>query len=402
MSRVGEGATPARALAHARLLGVLGGLTAVAPLGTDMFVPGLADLAADLDAPAWAVQLSLTGFLVGIVAGQLVLGPLSDRLGRRPVLLAGALGFAVSSGLAAFAPGIVWFDLIRLVQGFCGAAGLVVARAVVTDLFDDDESAGRFAALAAITALAPIAAPLLGGVVLSVASWRVVFVVLAVAGLLLALAAAAWVPETRQSADGAVRVGFTDMLVLARHRRFAGLVLTLSLANAAIFAYIGAAPFVFAGDFGFSPAMISVVFGVNAAGNLGGALLFRYVAGRVPKQRAARSALLMATVVAVALAALTAAGAAPAALFWAGLLVAVAAFGVHYPAVTTETQNAGRAAPGGASALLGAGQFTLGAVVSPLVGVFHGSVALPLAAMMAVCFALATTTYALAGRVART
>ena len=397
MSRVAGSDTAARADRRARLLGVLGGLTAVAPLGTDMYVPGLAEVAADLQAPAWAAQLSLTGFLVGIVAGQLVFGPLSDRVGRRPVLLAGAIGFAVVSGLAALTPNVVWFDLARLAQGLCGAAGLVVA-----DLFDDDESARKFATLAAITAAAPIVAPLLGGAVLSLAPWRAVFVVLAVVGLLLALGVAAWVPETRTTPDQATtRAAFADMLALARRRRLVGLVLTLSFGNAAIFAYIAGTSFVFAGDFGFSPVMISIVFGVNAAGNLTGALLFGRMTGRGGTRRAAWSALGVATTSAALLTALAVAGAAPAPIIWATLLVAVAAFGVLFPAVTTEAQNAGRAAPGGASALLGAGQFTLGAAVSPLVGAFNGSGAIPLAAVMAACFVLATAAYLLARRVAR-
>lgn len=188
---------------------------------------------------------------------------------------------------------------------------------------------------------------------------------------------------------------FAAMFALARRRRFAGFVLTSSFASAAVFAYIAGASFVFAGRFGFPPVMVSVVFGVNAAGNLAGALLFRYLAGRVPTPRVVWSALGVATSAVVALTALATVDSVPAPIVWAALLVALTAFGVLFPAVTTEGQNAGRTAPGGASALLGAGQFTVGAAVSPTVGAFDASSALPLAAIMTACFLLATGSYLL-------
>ncbi|WP_431939987.1 MFS transporter [Nocardia grenadensis] len=152
-----------------------------------MYVPALPELARSLGTDTSGAQVSLTGFLVGVIAGQLVLGPLSDGSGRRPVLLSGALGFAVLSVVCALAPTVVVLDAARFDQGVAGAAGIVVSRAVVADVFDDYDIADVFSRLGAITAAAPVLAPLAGGALLLVLPWRGVFLVLAVFGSALAV-----------------------------------------------------------------------------------------------------------------------------------------------------------------------------------------------------------------------
>ena len=178
------------------LVAVLGALTAVAPLATDMYVPGFPALGTALGASSSAVQLTMTAFLAGLVVGQLVIGPLSDGLGRRRLLTAGSAGFVLCSVACAAAPDIAALTGARFLQGVAGAAGMVLARAVLTDRFHGAELPRYFAVLSQVVGVAPVAAPVLGGAVLAVSTWRTVFAVLAVLGVLLLLAVVRSVPES--------------------------------------------------------------------------------------------------------------------------------------------------------------------------------------------------------------
>lgn len=175
---------------------VLAALTALAPLANGMYIPGLPEVARSFAATDSSVQLSITAFLIGLAAGQILLGPISDALGRRLVLLTGTSLFAVFSLICAVAPSIEIFNVARLIEGFSAAAGIAVARAFLTDWFYGTREAARhFPTLSAIVVVAPVAAPILGGMVLGFALWRTIFVVLAVFGFLLAVIVAAWLPN---------------------------------------------------------------------------------------------------------------------------------------------------------------------------------------------------------------
>jgi len=372
------------------LILVLATLTGIAPLATDMYVPGLPDLARSLGTQPSSAELSLTTFLVGVVAGQLVLGPVSDAAGRRPVLLAGTSLFAVSSLVCALAPSIVLLDVARLCQGFTGAAGIVVARAVITDLFRDTDAARKFSTLAAITSAAPILAPTLGGAILSVTSWRIVFAALAVLGLAQVAGVLAWVPESLPREDRGSARPLAGLARLVRRPAVAGYVVSLCFGGAAVFAYIAGSTFVFSDVHGATPGLVSVIYGVNALGSMAGSVVCGRLVARAGTERlllaGIASALLAAAVLAAAL--LTTGGSLV--LTWACLFAVITAFGVFFPAVTAAAQEAGRDAPGATSALLGGGQFLLGGAVSPLVGVFGTSSALPLALIVTGCLAVAT------------
>ncbi|GAA2278456.1 multidrug effflux MFS transporter [Nonomuraea roseoviolacea subsp. roseoviolacea] len=375
-----------------RLVLVLAALTAVAPLAVDMYVPGFPGLAGTFGAAASSVQLSLTAFLVGLAAGQLLLGPVSDMVGRRRVLLSGAALFTVLSLTCAVSPGIEIFDAARLVQGVAGAAGMVVARAVLTDRFHGTPEAGRhFATLSAIVFTAPVAAPVLGGAILGVGSWRLVFVALAGFGVLLIAGILAWVPESLPAArrrPGGVTGVVKAVAMLAGRRALVGYVLASSFTGAALFTYIAGSTFVFQDGYGLSATRYSLVFATNALGMLASSLVFGRLSARVPVRTLLVAGLAVAGSGTAALVGSLVMTGGSFATTWACLLVTVAGLGTALPATTTTVQSLGHDAPGAVSGLLGGSQFVLGAAASPLSGLL-GDGALPMAAVMLAAFGLA-------------
>ncbi|MEJ8647975.1 multidrug effflux MFS transporter [Streptomyces sp. MS1.AVA.3] len=375
------------------LLMVLAGLSGASPLATDMYVPALPDLACSLATDASGAQMSLTGFLVGIIVGQLALGPLSDAVGRRPVLIGGSVLFAAFSTLCALAPTVDVLIAARVGQGIAGAAGIVVSRAVVADLFDDRELPSVFARLGAITATAPVLAPLAGGALLLTVSWRYVFAVLALMGVLLALGVWQWIPESHPPharLTGGLAASLRTIGQVATQRAILIPVSSLACGGAAVFAYIAGTTFVFQGIYRLSPALSSLVYGVNAVGNMAGSLAYGHLAKRRHPEVLLIISGALATTGAAVLLLIQATIGSNTLMTWLCLLITVSACGVFFPAVLTVAQSRGRAAPGATSALLGGGQFLLGAAVSPLVGVFGAQSPAPMAAVMTSCLALGT------------
>ncbi|GAA3236480.1 hypothetical protein GCM10020256_55160 [Streptomyces thermocoprophilus] len=208
----GTGGAPSARVPHGRtgllVTFVLGGLTATPPLAMDMYLPSLPEVTRTLHAPAATVQLTLTACLLGMALGQLVVGPMSDRWGRRRPLLAGLAVYVVATALCALAPTVETLVAFRLAQGLAGAAGIVIARAVVRDLYDGVAMARFFSTLMLISGVAPVVAPLIGGQILRVTDWRGVFVVLTVIGLL--LGALVWfrLPETLEPGGNGTRAAW--------------------------------------------------------------------------------------------------------------------------------------------------------------------------------------------------
>ncbi|WP_051096166.1 multidrug effflux MFS transporter [Streptomyces sulphureus] len=384
-----ERRSPARSMG---LLAVLGALTAVGPLAIDMYVPGFPSMGASLHTGSSSVQLTMTAFLAGLVAGQLVFGPMSDSLGRRRLLLCGCVGFAVLSAACAFAPTAQVLVAARFFQGAAGAIGMVLARAVLTDLFAGPELPRYFAVLSQILGVAPIAAPVLGGAVLSVAEWRAIFVFLAAVGVALLLAVVWRVPETlpteRRRNEG-IAATFRAMGRLAGNRAYLGYVLVLGFSSGAMFSYVGGSSFVFEKVHGVTSGLYSLIFASNALG----LLLSGGVFGRLSRRFSVNSLLSWAVAVSIAAALAqlvlvltlgeTLAGT------WLTLFVTLFGVGTIFPASMSLGQSVGRDAPGAASALLGGVQFLLGAVGSPLVGFFGEGSSTPMAAVMlgALCLA---------------
>ncbi|WP_299530701.1 multidrug effflux MFS transporter [uncultured Streptomyces sp.] len=370
---------------------VLGGLTALPALSMDMYLPALPEVTDALHAPAATVQLTLTACLLGMALGQLVVGPMSDRWGRRTPLLAGMLVYVVATAVCAFAPTAELLIGFRLLQGLAGAAGIVIARAVVRDLYDGMEMARFFSTLMLISGVAPIVAPLIGGQVLRFTDWRGIFVVLTVVGALLTLVVRRYLHETLPPDErhtGGVADALRTMRGLLADRVFTGYTLAGGLAFAVLFSYISASPFVVQEIYGASPQTFSLLFGLNSVGLIAvGQLNGKVLVGRVSLDRVLGIGLLIILAAAVALLLMTTGvfgevGLAPMA---AGLFVLMSAMGLAMPNANAQALMRSRNAAGSASALLGTSSFLIGAVASPLVGIAGEETAVPMAVVQVVC-----------------
>lgn len=371
-------------------------LSAVAPLATDMYLPGFPRMAEDLATGASSIQMTLTAFLIGLAAGQLVIGPLSDRFGRRKPLLWGTL-VAIASGIAcAMTPGIGALIGLRFLQGLGGAAGVVLSRAIIADRSADAAGAARLLqVMMLIGGLAPVLAPIVGTGVVALAGWRAVFGLLAILSLLSLLGTLRWVeeshPEENRSEGGFGALGRGIAAVLG-NRVYLGYTLTVGFTFMTMFAYIAASPFVFQEILGLSPLGYSIAFGTNAIGIAATAAVAGRLVGRVSPQRltVVGLALLSAGALATLVCVLSGAGAA---LTLPPIFVTVASLGLTMGnasalAIAQVPRNAGTA-----SAVLGALQFCLGALASPLVGLAGKGSALPMALVMVGAAALAVLAY---------
>ena len=282
---------------------ILGALSAFGPLSLDMYLPGLPSLTRELGTSASAGQLTITGCMLGLGLGQLVAGPVSDTLGRRRPLLIGLAGYIAASLACAAAPSIAVLVVVRLIQGMAGGVGVVIARAVVRDLCEGAVAARMFSLLMAITGVAPVFAPLVGGQALAFTSWRGVFVILAVIGVPLLLVAVSGLPETLPVArrhGGGLRPTLRTFGRLLRDRRFSPYAFAFSLSFTAMFAYIAGSSFVLENIYGLSPQAFSVVFAVNSVGLIAMSQVGGRLVGRVGAARLLRRGLVAVTVASVA------------------------------------------------------------------------------------------------------
>ncbi|MER7079163.1 MFS transporter, DHA1 family, bicyclomycin/chloramphenicol resistance protein [Saccharopolyspora kobensis] len=368
-----------------RLVLALGGLSAASPFATDMYTPGFPQILASFGTSGTAVQLSLTACLVGLATGQVVLGPLSDAMGRRRLLLIGSILFTVLSSACALAPSIAVFNAARLLQGVAGSAGLVIGRAVISDRFTGAGAARQLSVLSVIAMTAPVLAPVAGGLLLGVGSWRLVFLALAASGLLLSVAVWAWVPESlpvEQRRSGGLRAAVVAMGGLLRRRELIGYLLVMGCGLAALFAYISGSPFVFQSVYGLSSAGYGLVFATNAVGTVAAGVLFGRLARRVRLNTLLVVGVAVMVVSVVGLAGLLSAGVSTFSGTWVCLFGVTFGFGLVLPAATTIILAVGGAAPGAASGLLGGAQFALGAVAAPLPGVLGSTTAASMTAVV--------------------
>ncbi|MDT5066884.1 MAG: transporter, family, multidrug resistance protein [Mycobacterium sp.] len=372
--------TPSRT----RMIVVLGLLVALGPLTIDMYLPALPGIADELSVSSSVAQLTLTGTLAGLALGQLIVGPLSDSLGRRRPLMAGIVLHMVASVICIIAPNIIVLGAARSLQGVGAAAAMVVAIAIVGDLFTDTAAATVMSRLMLVLGVAPVVAPSLGAAVLLRASWHWVFAVLVVlAGLLLLLAVLA-LPETLPESHRRplkVKGIFTTYGQLLRDKRFVVLVLVAALGMSGLFAYIAGASFVLQGRYGLDQQEFALVFGAGAVALIGTTqlnvvLLRRFTPASIVVWALGAAALLGATFVGLAAAGF---GGLPA--FVLPVWAILAAMGLVIPNAPALALSRHQEAAGTSAALLGAGQFGLGAAVAPLVGVL-GNDELALAVVM--------------------
>jgi DHA1 family bicyclomycin/chloramphenicol resistance-like MFS transporter len=363
---------------------VLGLLVALGPLTIDMYLPALPRIADELAVSSSVAQLTLTGTLAGLALGQRIVGPLSDSLGRRRPLMAGIVLHMVASVLCLISPNIAVLGAARSLQGVGAAAAMVVAIAIVGDLFTDSAAATVMSRLMLVLGVAPVVAPSLGAAVLLKASWHWVFAVLVVlAGLLLLLAVLA-LPETLPKSH---RRPLKLMGILTtygsmfRDKRFVVLVVVAALGMSGLFAYIAGAPFVLQSRYGLDQQEFALVFGAGAVALIGTTqlnvvLLRRFTPATIVVWALTASALLGGTFVGLAAAGV---GGLPA--FVVPVWAILAAMGLVIPNAPALALSRHQEAAGTAAALLGAGQFGLGAAVAPLVGVL-GNDELALAVVM--------------------
>ncbi len=268
---------------RAAIVAILGGLWTIAPFSTDLYLPALPTLGRDLGASQQQVAVTVTAFFLGLAFGQVQAGALSDTHGRRRPLLAGLLLFTLATLACALAPTIQVLIVARFLQGLGGAAGMAISNAAVTDYVRGREAARLMSRLAMIGGVAPILAPLVGGQLLRVVSWRGLFVVLTAIALTLFLSVLFGLPESlpreRRSSAGPATLTRT-LLALARDGRFMGYALTSALSFAGFFAYLAGSSFVYQNVYGVSPAEFSALFAANAVGMLGASELNRRLLAR--------------------------------------------------------------------------------------------------------------------------
>jgi len=364
---------------------ILGGLTAFGPLSIDMYLPALPELSRELGASPAQGQLTLTAILLGLAFGQVIAGPISDSVGRRKPLVVGLAVYTAASVLCALSGSAAALTALRALQGLGAAAGVVIARATVRDLYSGREAAKFFSSLMLVTGLAPVLAPVIGGQILAHTNWRGVFVVLTGFGTLLLVVSALLLPETkrpewRQPAE--LGTTFRTFGTLLARPSFLGNALTAGLAMSAMFAYVSGSSFVLQGVYGLSPQTFSFAFGANAVG----LVLAGQINARIVGRFATEVQVLMTALGVAALAGLVLLATVllnlPLAFLLGALWVTIASLGFVMPNTTMLALADNRDVSGSASALLGVCQFVVGALAAPLVGVGGTGTALPMVIVM--------------------
>jgi DHA1 family bicyclomycin/chloramphenicol resistance-like MFS transporter len=379
-------------LTRGRLI-VIGLVAMLQPLATSFYLPGLPALAADLDSTVPQAQLTVSAALIGLAVGQFVLGSLSDRWGRRRLMIAGMAVFALTTALCAAAPTMEILIALRLLQGFAGAAGTVIGRASIRDVTSGVQTAQALSKLLAVIGLAPVVGPLLGGVILLYTSWRGLFVALALVGVISLVAAVIWFPETlppdRRLGRAAEATGTRAALGELLGDRRVRVVLTVTMLVGIIsFGWSSTSPFYFIDWYGLAPQQYALIVAANSLAFVVGALLN----SRAVRVIGPRSALLRGLVVITAGACLIALMTVLVAHVGWVIVLTVATMGA-YGGMIANAQVLGLGphghVAGTMSSLLGTAQFLGGAIVPPVVTGLLGPVAsLPLLMVLASAGAL--------------
>jgi len=370
---------------YLQLVLVLGALTAIGPLTIDAYLPALPVLSADMGATDSQTQLTITGLLVGLGLGQLVVGPLSDAVGRRRPLLIGLTAHALMSVLCALAPSITLLAVTRTLQGVSGAAVAVVSMAVVRDLFSGVRAAQLLSRLMLVVGVVPILAPSLGSALLSVTSWRGIFVVLAVIAVALYVLALVALPETlppERRRAGNLRDSLRGYAGLFQDRLFVVMVLVSGLMFATLFAYISGAPFILQELYSLTPAQFGVAFSANALGLIAMTQVNPLLLRKITPVTALFVAVAVSTAGGVALVVTTATGFGGILGFMVPLFFIVASAGLSFPNAPAIALNRHGEAAGSAAALLGAAQFLIGGMIAPLVGALDNGTPVPMAGVI--------------------
>jgi len=376
-----------------RTILILGALSAFGPLAIDFYLPAFPAMALAFGTDEKHVQLTLAAYFLGLSIGQLAYGPVADRFGRRLPLLVGVSLFTLASLACAYAPNLEWLIAARFVQALGGCAGMVISRAVVSDKCDAVGSAKVFSQLMLVMGLAPILAPMLGGLLVNLYGWQSIFIMLTAFSALSGLAVALGLPESlpaglpRQPLSGSLR----QYGRLLADRIFLGHALTGGIAIAGMFAYIAGSPFIFIKLYEVPAEHFGWFFGINAGGFILVAQInARLLAKRGPTFLLARTVwiYLAAALVLLGISSLHTEKLWPLLL---PLFVCIASLGCIIPNASACAMNGQGARAGSASALLGCLQFSVAAGAAWLVGFLHDGSAMPMAMVISLCGILAVT-----------
>lgn len=376
-----------------RTILILGALSAFGPLAIDFYLPGFPAIALAFGTDEKHVQLTLASYFLGLSIGQLAYGPVADRFGRRIPLLFGVTLFTLASLACAFAPNLEWLIGARFVQALGGCAGMVISRAIVSDKCDAVQSAKVFSQLMLVMGLAPILAPMLGGLLVNLYGWQSIFISLTAFSALASLAVALGLPESmpashpRQPLAGA----FKQYRSLLGDRIFLGHALTGGIAMAGMFSYIAGSPFVFIKLYGVPAEHYGWLFGTNAAGFILIAQLNARLVGKKGPAFLLSRTVWIYLAAALTLLAITSLRTEQLWPLLVPLFICIASLGCIIPNASACAMNGQWARAGSASAMLGCLQFSVAAGAAALVGVLHDGTAVPMALVISLCGGLAVT-----------
>lgn len=367
---------------------VLGLLSAIGPFAIDMYLPALPSIAADLNASTAATQMTLTVFFVAFGVCQIIYGPISDMVGRKPPLYFGIAIFALGSIGCGLAPGITWLIVFRFVQGLGAAAVAVIPRAVIRDLHTGVEATRLMSLVMLVFSVSPILAPLTGSALIVPFGWRAVFATVTIGAVLSFLLVVFLLPETRLSEDrvevsvSSVLGGFAELF---RDRRFLGLTFIGGFGLASFFVFLASSSFVYIQRFGLTPTQYSLAFSVNAVGFIGASQFSAFLAHRFGIARVVAVAVTCFAAMSVLLFAIVASGVDNLAVLIGLLFIAFAWLGLVIPStMVLSLENHGPIA-GMASALGGTLQMVTGAVMIVVASAFFNGTSLPMVATIAAC-----------------
>lgn len=367
-------------------------ITGTTALSTDCYVVALPQVQATLGTSSSLVQLTMTACIAGMAVGQLVTGPISDSRGRRGLILASTLVFTVMSIVCALATSPLLLIAARLLQGFACGAGAAVGRAVVTDVWRGRDAAAKFGTLSAVSLIAPVVGPVIGGVLLTFGSWRIIFWFLAVVGVLMCVGGALGLPETLP-AESRHEGGLAQLVSRAQNlltdRAFVTPMLVQCLTTAGFFIYIGGSSFVLQQGMGISEHLYTMVFGLNATTMVIASVIYRMLVLRVGPMPLRRAAMLIQTGAVVALFVVCLAPQPSFPLVWLCLSSMTFGLGFYLPSNSAITQEAGRRFGGTASALGGGIPYLAGSLTTPLTGLLGQQTPRMMASAMVVFFLLA-------------
>jgi DHA1 family bicyclomycin/chloramphenicol resistance-like MFS transporter len=367
---------------------VLGLLSAIGPFAIDMYLPALTTISEMLLASVGATQMTLMAYFVGFGICQMIYGPVSDMIGRKPPLYFGLVVFMASAVGCALSPTVEWLIFFRFLQGIGASASMVIPRAVIRDLHTGPDAARLMSLVMLVFSVSPILAPLTGSAVIVPFGWQAVFVLGAGAALLALFLIAFTLPETHppeRRLKSEMRMVLAGYGKLIRDFRFLGLTFIGGLGMSSFFAFLASSSFIYIEHFGLTPTEYSLAFSVNAIGFIGSAQFAGWLAKRFGLPRVVTTAVTVYAVIMVALFLVTLLGMDSLPVLMAFLFFGFAGLGLVIPSTMVLALDEHGPIAGMASALGGTLQMAAGAVMIVIVSVFFDGTALPMVAAIAAC-----------------